>query len=232
MRFGLYFIPGPGPLRELATAWLGYDITHGRDVKRTPVLTSLVPNIDELTTIPRRYGLHATVKAPFRLAEGFDPDDLREAVASLCRTLQPIVISGLVLSEIDSFFCLLPRDGTVELAWLAGSAVRELDRFRAPLNEKERQQRLAAELCRRERELLEQWGYPYVMEKFRFHLTLTGPIADNDRRRRLRPILEKHLAGALDRPLMVDTLCLVSEREPGARFEIVQCFLFKSEPEW
>jgi Protein of unknown function (DUF1045) len=231
MRFGLYFIPGPGPLRELATSWLGYDIVEGRDVKRQPVLSSLAPDIDELTAVPRRYGLHATIKAPFRLAQGHRLDDLKEATAHFCRTLQPIIIPGFALSEIESFFCLVPQDGTGELAWLAGSSVRELDCFRAPLEEEEIQKRQAKGLSKRELQLLEQWGYPYVMENFRFHISLTGPIPDPARRRNLRPTLESYLAKALARPMVIDALCLVCEREPGARFELVQCFLFKSEPE-
>ncbi len=232
MRFGLYFIPGPGPLRELATQWLGYDIVGGKEVKRSPTLSGLVPDIDDLTALPRRYGLHATIKAPFRLAQGCQIDDLREAAASFCRTLQPIIVPGLVLSEIDSFFCLLPQDGISELAWLSGSAVRELDRFRAPLEDKERQKRLASKLSPREIDHLDQWGYPYVMENFRFHITLTCSIKDPVRRQNLRSILENYLRPALNRPLAIDALCLVCEREPASRFELVQCFLFKSEPEW
>jgi putative phosphonate metabolism protein len=232
MRIGLYFIPGPGPLRELATNWLGYDIVEGKEIKRPPVLSSLVADIDEMTAIPRRYGLHATIKAPFRLASGCSLDDLKEAVDHLCRTLQPIIIPGLTLAEIDSFFCLAPQDGTGELAWLAGSCLRELDGFRAPLEEEERKRRKAKGLSPRELHLLEQWGYPYVMENFRFHITLTGPIPDPDRRRNLRPIMQSYLAKALEKPLTIDSLCLVCEREPKARFELLQCFLFKSEPEW
>jgi putative phosphonate metabolism protein len=232
MRYGLYFIPGPGPLRELATSWLGYDIVEGKDVKRPPVLSNLVPDINELTALPRRYGLHATIKAPFHLASGCLPETLKEATDHLCRTLQPIIIPGLTLSEIDSFFCLTPQDGTGELGWLAGSCLRELDGFRAPLKEKERQKRKAKGLSQRELHLLEQWGYPYVMENFRFHITLTGPVPDPYRRHHLLSVLQTYLAKALTTPLAIDSLCLVCEREPGARFELVQCFLFKSEPEW
>ncbi len=232
MRFALYFIPGPSALRDLATNWLGYDILAGKEVKRSSVLSGLVPDIDKLTAAPGRYGLHATIKAPFQLAHGCRLDDLRQATAHFCSTLQPLIIPGFTLAEIDSFFCLLPRNRHGELAWLAGSLVTELDRFRAPLGQEERLKREARGLSERECDLLEQWGYPYVMENFRFHITLTGPIPDTSHRRNLRPILEGYLDHALDRPLVIDSLCLVCEREPGSRFEPVQCFLFKSEPEW
>ncbi len=232
MRFGIYFVPGSGPLRDLATDWLGYDIVHETDVKRPPFLSSLVPDIDKLTEVPKRYGLHATIKAPFRLAKDCHLDDLKEATAHFCRTLQPIVIPGFTLSEIESFFCLMPQEGTGELSWLASSCLRKLERFRAPLKEAERQKRMTKGLSQRERHLLEQWGYPYVLENFRFHITLTCAITDPAYRKNLRPILAEYLAKALDRPLVIDALCLVCEREPGTRFELVQRFLFKSEPEW
>ena len=226
MRFAVYFIPGPGLLRTLATAWLGYDIIRGVECKRPQILTSLVPDIDVLTAAPRRYGLHATVKAPFRPVATFDTADLLAAVEAFCRTLRPIIVSGLAIAEINGFFCLRPVDGSGETAWLAASAVREFDRFRAPLHEEER--RRYPDLSLRERELLERWGYPYVMELFRFHITLTNFIPDPEQRLRLRSILEDYLAEALEQPLVIDSLCLMVERRAGCLFELIQCHQFRN----
>ena len=226
MRFALYFLPGSGYLRELAASWLGYDIITGKTARRSETMMDLIPNLDELTTIPRRYGLHATLKAPFRLAIGSTPDQLRKVVADFSMTLRPVIIPGLVLKEMDSYLCLVPLGETDELNRLAGSVVREFDRFRAPLGEMERQRRMAKGLTAQEQLNLENWGYPYVMENFRFHISLTGPLADTNSRQEIRRLLEIYLTPALCQPLQIDTLGLVRERETGAPFELIENFIF------
>lgn len=224
MRIGVYFIPGDDPVREPATNWLGYDIACDSSVIRPAALTSLVPDIDDITSVPRRYGLHATIKAPFQLAEGYRLEELREATAHLCAMLQPFSLPSLELTEIGSFFCLVPGGDTDRLHHLAALMVNELDRFRAPLTEEARRKRINQGLSARQLRHLEQWGYPYVMEDYRFHLTLTGSITDIDARRKLRPVLESHLAASLGDPLNIDALCLVAERSPKSRFELLQKF--------
>ena len=226
MRYALYFLPGPGHLRELATSWLGYDIVTGRAAKRSQTMMDLVPDLDELTAVPRRYGLHATLKAPFRLAVGSTEAELRKALADFARTLRPVILPGLALTEMDSFLCLVPRGDTDEPARLAGFLVRKFDRFRAPLEEKDRQRRMAKGLTAQEKVHLEQWGYPYVMENFRFHISLTGPVADTGSLQELRRLLEVYLTPALRQPLLIDSLALVREPAPKAPFELIEGFAF------
>lgn len=226
MRFALYFLPGHGHLRELATSWLGYDIITGKPSRRPQTMIDLIPDLDKLTAIPRRYGLHATLKAPFHPATGRTPAQLQEALADFCRILHPVILPGLALTEMDSFFCLAPLGNTDELNRLAGSFVREFDSFRAPLGENERQRRMARSLTTREQLHLEQWGYPYVMENFRFHISLTGPLTDTIPRQEIRQLLEVYLIPALCQPLPIDSLALVREPEAGAPFELVERFTF------
>jgi putative phosphonate metabolism protein len=229
MRYALYFLPGPGHLRELATSWLGHDIVSGRTVTRSQTMLDLVPDLDELTAVPRRYGLHATLKAPFRLAMGSTEAQLIEALADSCRILPPVILPGLALTEMDSFLCLAPRGDSDEPARLADFLVRNFDRFRAPLEEKDRQRRMVKGLTARERLHLEQWGYPYVMENFRFHISLTGQVANTDSLQELRRLLEVYLAPALRQPLLIDSLALVREPAAGAPFELIERFTFTGE---
>ena len=58
---------------------------------------------------------------------------------------------------------------------------RRLDPFRAPLTPSERARRRPEDLDPRRRALLDRWGYPHVFEAFRFHMTLTGRLADDAR---------------------------------------------------
>src|SRR5262249_2220033 len=48
-----------------------------------------------------------------------------------------------------------------------------------PLTDADRARRNPARLTPRQRDYLERWGYPYVMEEFRFHMTLTGRLEAN-----------------------------------------------------
>ena len=53
-----------------------------------------------LTTEPRRYGFHATIKAPFRLAEDASPSDLSAALAELADAEKPFAAGQLAVSTL------------------------------------------------------------------------------------------------------------------------------------
>ena len=74
-------------------------------------------------------------------------------------------------------------------------------------------------LSPRQRQLLDIWGYPYVMEEFQFHLTLSDdlPEAVADA---VAPVLADWLAPVLPRPFVIDNLCLMGEDAAG-RFHLV-----------
>lgn len=138
-----------------------------------------------LVTAPRRYGWHATLVAPFRCRAGVSLADVFEAAQGWAFHQQPFV-TEVTPAHLDGFSALVPGGDPADsdpLMALARSAVEALAPFRAPLDDAERSRRLAGGLTPRQRELLEVWGYPYVMDQFRFHLTLTGPLAESDFRR-------------------------------------------------
>jgi uncharacterized protein DUF1045 len=95
------------------------------------------------------------------------------------------------------------------------------DRFRRPLTSHEREQRLGAGLSERQIENLDRWGYPYVFEHFRFHLTLTGPI-DADRRGSVLALLQARF-NATDggHSLPVTRLSLVRQDARSTPFRVV-----------
>ena len=226
MRYGIYFIPGPGSLSDLATSWLGYDILTGKTAMRSEIMTELVPDLDVLTAAPCRYGFHATVKAPFRLMPGSSVSQLQEALEGLCLRLSPVSLPGLTVREMEGFFCLVPADDSESVRAMAAKVVQELDSFRAPLGDEEWKKRMEKNLTAREQVHLIRWGYPYTMEDFHFHMSLTGPVAGQTDREEIRKLLEVYLYPACGQPLQIDALCLVRESEAGARFELVRRFAF------
>lgn len=210
-RFAVYYAPEPGPLADFGANWLGWDLAKGCAAPH-PDVSGL--DVTALTDVPRKYGLHGTVKPPFRLADGASFEDLSAAVQAFCATQAPVTLDGLQLTPLGRFLALTVEGDATALSDLAGATVAALDPFRAPLNDAELAKRRKSRLSDRQEELLAQWGYPYVMEEFRFHLTLTGklPKAEVETvRQRLQPLLDP----VLPQPFVIRDLCLVGEDQAG-----------------
>lgn len=213
MRAALYFAPPEDhPLSRAAANWLGRDAWRAG---RPPVGSGE----DALVAEPRRYGFHATLKPPFRLAEGTSLAGLRDAMAGFCRVQEGAAIAALRLARIGAFFALVPGDEKPGLDALAAAVVRHFEPFRAPATEAEIARRRPERLSPRQRSYLADWGYPYVFETFQFHMTLTGPVAE-EARGAVEDVLRARFAPFLGRPLAVDSLCLFVEPAPPGDFVI------------
>lgn len=217
-RYAIYYAPEAGLFAEQAAAWLGWDAASGTAVPQ-PDLPALPRPLSVLTAEPRKYGFHGTLKPPFRLAEGETPQGLMAAVAALAARLPACEMDGLALTRLGRFLALCPTGDTAGLEHLAAEVVRRLDSFRAPLTEDEIARRRPERLTHRQRELLDLWGYPFVMEEFRFHLTLTGGLDPWE-----MPVVETALierfAPVQPAPFRVSDLCLFGEAEDG-RFHLL-----------
>lgn len=218
-RFAIYYLPAPGPLADLAARWLGWDIEDGHP-RPHPDLAGLPLPVAEITATPRKYGFHGTIKPPFRLAPGEDAGALQRAFGALCDRLAPVSLPGLALHRLGGFLALTPEGDTSALAALAARAVMDLDRFRAPPPEAELARRRARPLSPAQEANLAAWGYPYVMDEFRFHLTLTGNLAPAEASS-VADILAPEIEPLLPRPFTVDTLCLVGS-DAEDRFRLIE----------
>lgn len=200
-----------GDLAAWGAAWLGWDPEAGAEVAHPD------PALGPLTEEPRRYGLHATLKAPFRLAGGRTEADLAEALAALAGRLPPAEAPGLALSLIGRFLALTPEADPAPIDALAAACVTELDALRAPPTEAELQRRRASKLDAQEEAHLLRWGYPYVLDRFRFHVTLTGPL-DEAQEEAARVLLDR-FPPPLPRPFRVAALGHVVQ-DPDGRFRL------------
>lgn len=218
-RYAVYHLASARGLAAFSAAWLGWDAETGRE-PAPPDLSPLPLPRDQIIAEPQRYGFHATVKAPFRLAPGTDVDTLDAALASLAATLAPVTLSGLSLTRIGHFLALTPDAPSPPLQDLAARCVTALDGFRAPLTPEDIARRRPERLTANQRALLDRWGYPYVMEEFRFHMTLTGPL-DPEHAADVAAILAPWLLPLLPRPYTIDALCLLAEG-PDRRFRLIR----------
>ncbi len=217
-RYALYYAPASDtPLARFGAAWLGRDAVTGAALDQPAV-----PGLDlaAVTVDARRYGFHATIKAPFALAPGRTPDDLVAALADFAARATPVEAPPLRPAVLGAgFIALVPRGPYPALSAFAAAVVRGFDDFRALPGAAERARRLAAGLTPRQQELLDRWGYPYVLEQFAFHMTLTDAL-DPARQEMVRAALAPRVARFATEPLHIDALALFHEPEPGAPFRL------------
>lgn len=218
-RYAIYYAPREGAFARAMAGWLGWDPRAGQAIAPPPDLPRLPAPPADLTRAPRRYGFHGTLKAPFRLAPGLTRADLDAALARLAAQLQPPVLPGLALRPIDGFLALCPEGDEAPLRAFAAEVVTRLDPLRAPLTEAEIARRNPATLSPRQRDLLAAWGYPHVMEEFRFHLTLTDRLSPN-LAEGVAAALGPWLAPLLPRPFVIEDLCLFAE-DAAQRFHLL-----------
>lgn len=213
-RYALYYAPAEAGLWQAGSGWLGWDTATGRPVGQ-PDLAGL----NAATAAPRKYGFHATLKAPFRLAEGTAPAALHSALAKTAAALAPVPLPGLAVTRLGRFLALCPQPQPAALTRLAAEVVTRFEPFRAPLSAAETARRRPEHLSARQNELLRDFGYPFVFEEFRFHMSLTGDL-DPAELDRLEPLAAEFFAPHLARPRMLDRLCLFGEDETG-RFHLL-----------
>lgn len=220
MRYAIYFAPDPvSELSELAASWIGRDAATGKPVQQPDFDCMGADELSGITGPPRRYGFHGTLKAPFRLAEGVSEGDLIQAMEKFCAGQPRFALEGLKAGSIDGFVALLPEGGVSELNQFAGDVVKAFDACQAQLTEAEIERRNPDRLSLAELRNLTRWGYPYVLDCFRFHMTLTSRVPEKDIERVLRAARE-HFAPVTEQQIPIDALTLFVEPEPGAPFEI------------
>jgi putative phosphonate metabolism protein len=179
-RFAIYWAPPVGaPLERLGANWLGRD-PSGTELPPPAIAELGEARWRKLIQAPRHYGLHATLKPPFRLAEGTTERALAEAVAALAADIAPFSCPPLGVRRLDGFLALTPSVLCPPLDDLAARCVQQLDRFRRLPDQDELARRRSAGLTERQERNLSRWGYPYVLDDFRFHVTLTERLDDGE----------------------------------------------------
>lgn len=206
-RYAIYWAPeSEHRLAQAAAAWLAQD---GAPVRE-----------------PALYGFHATLKPPFRLADGYSEADLLAATQALARRRPSFAMPALQLAWLQGFLALRPTEALApdHALWrLADTCVTELDHLRRPPDPAELNRRRAAGLDAEQEDLLLRWGYPHLLQRWRFHMTLSDNAyagrRDSPPAQALHARLEALLAPALAWPLRCDSICVFRQAEPGRAFE-------------
>ncbi|MES2106082.1 MAG: DUF1045 domain-containing protein [Pseudomonadota bacterium] len=226
-RYAIYYAPDQGSAWWSAGCrWLGRDPVTGQDLQQ-PAVEGIPPLVlQQLSSDARRYGFHATLKAPFRLAEGFNEEHLLHALAAFCAVQTRITVPAPAVLPMGDFLALRTTEESRDISALAMRCVSYFDFLRAPPGDAELNKRRSSQLTQRQEQLLQRWGYPYTEEEYRFHMTLTDKLAgvDADVAYSLRKAAESFFDIAA--PLLINGIALFREDAPGAPFALLRRFDF------
>ncbi|BAB54663.1 DUF1045 domain-containing protein [Mesorhizobium japonicum] len=222
-RYGIYYTPArEHPLTVAAISWLGRDAFQAdatRDAR--PEAGGLI------TSEPRRYGFHATLKAPFRLREDTSVEELEQALGRFAASRPPCPIGPFKIDLFGDFFALVPASPIPTLRGFAAQTVEEFDRFRAPMDGDDLERRMSRQVDEVETTNLITWGYPYVLGLFRFHMTLTDRVP-RDGREAMRARLEGRFEPYLSEDYHIDAMSLFVQEHRSADFVVRSQFALKT----
>lgn len=222
-RYAIYYAPAvDSPLWRFGSAVLGYDAVTGEDVPFAVPAGCDAASWPELTQEPRRYGFHATLKAPFELASGRSEGQLRAFTYNYASSLDAVPLAGLSVVALGAFIALAPSAESPALQRFALALVQAFEPFRAPLSEADRTRRLTSPLTPAQRAYLEAYGYPYVGDAFRLHMTLTGSLP-RDQIMPVRQALAEAYAEAVPAgPVAIDRIALFRQETRDSRFRLLE----------
>jgi putative phosphonate metabolism protein len=225
-RYAIYFAAAPeSPLERFGVGWLGRDHRNGAPVEQL-VSDVLDPHRrQEITADARHYGFHATLKPPFALADGRTAEDLHAALSAFAGGRAAFDAPPLRLRNHEGFLAMVLSADSRAMQALADDCVTAFDHFRAPAPPEELARRRKAGLSPRQELMLQRWGYPLVMEEFRFHMTLTKRLPAAEAAA-IEATLAPHAAPLCTEPLRVDALSLFMQPSADAPFMMTGRYAF------
>ena len=221
MRYAIYFMPDANSLLwQTGSRVLGYDAVSGED-RPFPDHPALAARpLADWTAAPRHYGFHATLKAPFVLREGATEAGLLAAAREFAARQMAFALPSLEVAALGRFIALVPAARSEPLQALADACVVDFDPFRAATTAADRARRLAHPLGARLEAQLDRWGYPYVFDDFKFHMTLSGPLPDDGRAVFLAAL--RAIYARIAAPLPIDAIAVFRQLDREARFTVLE----------
>ena len=212
-RYAIYFIPDLS-LFQAGSDWLGWNSATGQETTRSDAHC-------DITKRPRKYGFHATVKPPFSLASNLSQNELQNEFHAFCATVSPVKGGKLKISRLGQFLAMTQDVQSNEVIELATATVTHFDKFRAPLTDKDIEKRRRSRLTQKQEELMLRWGYPYVMQEFKFHMTLTD-LLPNDAIDAIEQRANAWFYALLGQAVNINSLALMGEDNQSGRFHVIE----------
>ena len=135
-----------------------------------------------------------------------------------------MTLAGLKVTALGRFVALTPATESQPLQDLAFDIVQAFERFRAPLSEADLARRLQSPLTPAHRAYLEAYGYPYVGDAFRFHMTLTGSLPEAAVEPAQATLTKAYEAALPTGPVAIDRFAIFRQETRDSRFRLVDAF--------
>ncbi len=223
-RYAIYFAPAQHTaLWRIGCTWLGRDARTDTPIEQPTVPGLSSERVRALTASARLYGWHATLKPPFVLADGKNAQMLIAAAQGLAARIDAFALPPLAVDTLSGFIALRAEAENDELRRLCDTCVTQLDPFRRPAPPEELENRRAAGLSARQDALLARFGYPYVMEEWRFHMTLTERVVGPERGL-LLSFLTRLFESALSQTIPCDAISLFGQAHASDPFVLLERF--------
>lgn len=222
-RYALSYVPEKGSLlADFGRTWLGRDIDSSEFYEQ-PSIEGVTPErLSELTHWRRSDGLHGILKPPFQINPSSSLDGFLDTARLFSKFLKPVEIPQLEVNVIGKFIALTPTISSRELVDLASECVRIFEGFRQPvmidMDRRYRKDKLTVYQNR----MLKHWGYPYVMEEFRFFIPLTDRIEDDQERDACIDAITTLSKPAIRNPVRIQELTIMGQESRKDPMRIVE----------
>jgi len=176
-RYAIYYAPeASSEWWAAGSHWLGRCALTGRKLAQT-VIDGVAPDhFHTYTQDPRRDGWHATLKAPFVLAHGESLSSLITALRSIASQNAAFAMPRLQVSTDGGFLALRPTVHHPRIHSTADACVTGLQALAQALTAEDLARRRQKRLTTRQEGYLQAWSYPWVLDEFQFHMSLTGTL--------------------------------------------------------
>ena len=226
-RYAIYYAPIENPELDLfGKCWLGWDPYKGEETTKSDL--SKLPSFKKFSSLvltPKQYGFHGTIKAPFKLKNEYTYNDLENKVREISKQIHSFYFDQLIIKKLGNFIGLIPTNN-LKVNAVSNKFVEELDYLRDELSENEIKKRKPHKLTSNQKQMLFKWGYPYVFDEFKFHLTLTSKlnvVEIDDVLRSLQNILKQVNLNKIS----FNNICIFGQKS-DEKFYFVQRFNFNN----
>lgn len=221
-RYAMYFSPGADSELEK----FGQSVLCRSGIrKRQANASSAFPDQArwlKITEQPAHYGFHATLKAPFELKQSHTVDNLTTAVTAFAMSKSPIELTTLYPRYLGGFMALTLEYELDSLSSFAFNCVKSFESFRKTLSNEDIQRRKLQGLSSRQESLLMEYGYPYVADEFRFHMTLSSKLKEHDHDYKTWAISEYNRL--ISKTPVLDKIAIFSQADRQTPFALIAEF--------
>lgn len=201
-RYAIYYIPEmDAEFYKSGTKWLGWDVFTGKKI---------VNNKDHITKNARRYGFHGTLYPPFELKSKINFNDFEKSVDQFAKNKKAFDMGKGKITNLDQFIAICFNESEKKLKFFAADCIKYFHKYRKYPSQNELEKRRKIGLTKRQEKNLVEWGYPFVMEEFKFHMTLTGHLQDNEKKL-IESKLKKIFISSFNNPIKFNSICLLGE---------------------